>query len=268
MPVQNTKQNKIKKFMGLFNPSTMRGGMALFALVFAIGGGGYLLYKSFAMTGPTSITYSDYNRLSGGSKNVKIVQDYFDNGVNGKVMQISPGGELLFDPPGPTFAIEAKTCYVMRNVDDYLGQGNNATIDIGSYGATKRLTLQPTNYYREFCLTGTSTGGFTTNVKYISGNAKVNVKHKSSYRFISTDYIIVNHGSQWSCDNFTYAMKCTGSLVIQLPNKPNTQKTISIDSSTYITGNGTSLEKLRTAQFPIIANITIDGNRAAMIEVW
>ena len=51
MPQQNKKQNKLKKILGLFNPKTLKGGIALFALVFAIGGGVYFLYRSFAATG-------------------------------------------------------------------------------------------------------------------------------------------------------------------------------------------------------------------------
>lgn len=49
MPV-NKKQSKLKKLVGFFNPKTLKGGIALFALVFAIGGGIYFVYRSFAAT--------------------------------------------------------------------------------------------------------------------------------------------------------------------------------------------------------------------------
>jgi alpha-tubulin suppressor-like RCC1 family protein len=51
MPVQKKKQSKLKKILGFFNPRSLKGGIALFALVFAIGGGVYFVYRSFAATG-------------------------------------------------------------------------------------------------------------------------------------------------------------------------------------------------------------------------
>ena len=44
------KVSKLKKLGKLFNPRSLKGGMALFALVFALAGGGYYVYSSFAST--------------------------------------------------------------------------------------------------------------------------------------------------------------------------------------------------------------------------
>lgn len=49
---------KLSKALRVFNPRSFRGGMALFALVFAITGGGYMAYKSFAAT--TANVSNDY----------------------------------------------------------------------------------------------------------------------------------------------------------------------------------------------------------------
>lgn len=46
------KQSKLRKFIGIFNPTTRKGYMALFVLLFAIFGGGYMLYQSFAASAP------------------------------------------------------------------------------------------------------------------------------------------------------------------------------------------------------------------------
>lgn len=50
MPVQKKKQSKLNKITGLFNPRSLKGGIALFALIFALGGGVYFVYRSFAST--------------------------------------------------------------------------------------------------------------------------------------------------------------------------------------------------------------------------
>jgi len=54
----NTKSRKasgkLSKVLRAFNPRSFRGGMALFALVFAFTGGGYMLYRSFAASLPPS----------------------------------------------------------------------------------------------------------------------------------------------------------------------------------------------------------------------
>jgi hypothetical protein len=47
---KNYKQSKLKKVVTFFNPRSLKGGMALFALVFALSGGGYFVYSSFAAT--------------------------------------------------------------------------------------------------------------------------------------------------------------------------------------------------------------------------
>lgn len=57
------KQSKFKKVVGLFNPRSLKGGMALFALVFAVSGGGYYVYRSFAAV-PVTIFY-DWGDQSG-----------------------------------------------------------------------------------------------------------------------------------------------------------------------------------------------------------
>ena len=51
MPQTTKQQSKLKKLSNFFNPKTLKGGIALFALIFAVTGGGYLLYRSFAATG-------------------------------------------------------------------------------------------------------------------------------------------------------------------------------------------------------------------------
>jgi len=48
--VTSSNKKTLNKLLGFFNPRSLKGGMALFALVFALGGGGYFAYKSFAIT--------------------------------------------------------------------------------------------------------------------------------------------------------------------------------------------------------------------------
>ncbi len=43
-------KNKVRKALGWFKPTTRLKGMLLFALVFAVVGGGILIYKSYAFT--------------------------------------------------------------------------------------------------------------------------------------------------------------------------------------------------------------------------
>lgn len=58
----NTKSRKapgkLSKVLRAFNPRSFRGGMALFALVFALTGGGYMLYRSFAYTSNGKIIFA------------------------------------------------------------------------------------------------------------------------------------------------------------------------------------------------------------------
>lgn len=42
------KQSRVRRMLSALNPRSLKGGMLLFALVFALGGGGYYVYKSFA----------------------------------------------------------------------------------------------------------------------------------------------------------------------------------------------------------------------------
>jgi hypothetical protein len=44
------KQSRTKRILSVFNPRSPKGGMALFALLFAVVGGGFMLYRSFAAT--------------------------------------------------------------------------------------------------------------------------------------------------------------------------------------------------------------------------
>lgn len=46
------RQSKLNKVLGKFNPRNIKGGVALFVLVFALSGGGYYAYKSMAAPGP------------------------------------------------------------------------------------------------------------------------------------------------------------------------------------------------------------------------
>jgi hypothetical protein len=62
-------QNKstLKKLVGAFNPKDLKGGMALFALIFAVAGGGYFAYRSFAATTPllfSTASFSSPNELT------------------------------------------------------------------------------------------------------------------------------------------------------------------------------------------------------------
>jgi Tol biopolymer transport system component len=50
MPAKKKKQSKVRKVLSFFNPKSLKGGMALFALVFAVGGAGFAVYRSFAAT--------------------------------------------------------------------------------------------------------------------------------------------------------------------------------------------------------------------------
>ena len=47
---QTKNVSKLKKLVSAFNPTNFKGGMALFALVFSLAGGGYYTYHSFAST--------------------------------------------------------------------------------------------------------------------------------------------------------------------------------------------------------------------------
>ena len=62
MAIKSTKKSsRLGKVAKFFNPRSLRGGMALFGLVFALGGGGYYAYKSFAASlavYPNQFTYS------------------------------------------------------------------------------------------------------------------------------------------------------------------------------------------------------------------
>jgi len=58
---------KLSKVLRAFNPRSFRGGMALFALVFALTGGGYMLYRSFAASGGVTIPATNL-KLEGGAK--------------------------------------------------------------------------------------------------------------------------------------------------------------------------------------------------------
>jgi len=51
MPVKKLRTKKTNKFLDFFNPKTLRGGIALFMLVFVIAGAAFLIYRSFAGTG-------------------------------------------------------------------------------------------------------------------------------------------------------------------------------------------------------------------------
>ena len=51
MPVKKLRTKKTNKFLEFFNPKTLRGGIALFMLVFVIAGAAFLIYRSFAGTG-------------------------------------------------------------------------------------------------------------------------------------------------------------------------------------------------------------------------
>jgi hypothetical protein len=46
--VARKKQGKLGRVLNFFNPRSLKGGMALFALIFAVAGGGYYVYRSFA----------------------------------------------------------------------------------------------------------------------------------------------------------------------------------------------------------------------------
>lgn len=78
------KQSKLRKIIGVFNPSTRRGGLALFILTFAVIGGGYMMYRSFATT-PTNIVVSYYKYID--SKNV-IPVTYVKNSLGSSTTKI------------------------------------------------------------------------------------------------------------------------------------------------------------------------------------
>ena len=54
MAKAKTKSGRVRRVLKVFNPRSFRGGMALFMLVFAAIGGGYMLYRSFAAGGSQS----------------------------------------------------------------------------------------------------------------------------------------------------------------------------------------------------------------------
>lgn len=55
------KQSKLQKVLNVLNPTTPKKGLLLFAVVFAVIGGGFMAYKSFAASAikpPSSLTHN------------------------------------------------------------------------------------------------------------------------------------------------------------------------------------------------------------------
>lgn len=83
------KQKTSKKIVNLLNPKTLRGGITLFALLFAIIGGGYLLYRSFAATTEQYIIDS-----IGDRREFRINQDYANCEVTTKTRSTPQSADI------------------------------------------------------------------------------------------------------------------------------------------------------------------------------
>jgi hypothetical protein len=91
----NKKSNsKIRNFLSVFNPSTKKGALLIYAVAFAIVGGGYMLYTSFAASPsypPDSLAMrwlrtSSLIKISDNVKgDVQCVSVYGNAGVYGKI---------------------------------------------------------------------------------------------------------------------------------------------------------------------------------------
>lgn len=60
------KVSRLRRIARMFNPRSLKGGLALFALVFAITGGGYYAYRSLAATEVTYMRVMTWNVRYGG----------------------------------------------------------------------------------------------------------------------------------------------------------------------------------------------------------
>ena len=82
------KSSRLGKIAKFFNPHSLRGGMALFALVFALGGGGYYAYNAFAASlPPGALTNGKY------IDNVKA-----SDGITGNISCTSVTGSTGYGP--------------------------------------------------------------------------------------------------------------------------------------------------------------------------
>ncbi|MEK7603076.1 MAG: hypothetical protein AAB459_02445 [Patescibacteria group bacterium] len=104
-----SKNNKkrISKLFSIFNPRSPKGGMALFALIFALAGGGYFAYKSFAITN-TFYYYQSSDGIRHSTGRVLATQN-FDIGslrswlvhsgdINGRYMWYGPYKNYSLSP--------------------------------------------------------------------------------------------------------------------------------------------------------------------------
>jgi hypothetical protein len=253
-----------KKKFNLSNPK-----IAL-AVIFVIAFGSLGVYKllsSSAATGPTRIYYQDYTRISNTSTSVAVADDSYDFASTGKVAKLSSGGTLNYDPP--MTSITTKACYVMRVPGDGFGGGRSATVEIGVQGNKKRLTIQPTKYYREYCvLAADDPNAFQGNVKHISGDP-IFIRHMSMYIAVPVQYQILGRSEGLACTKQGYTHTCSGSISIQRPQKPETAKTIQLNEGTQIDtdyADDQKITQLTSGDLPMDAEILFFNDRP--VQVW
>jgi len=128
------KQSRLKKIIGVFNPTTRKGGMALFVLVFVVVGGGYMAYRSFAHT--LNGTYV----LGPGSPGIMhkvgnkrfAYYDIYPKGTSGWIRYLG-GPNEPFMWYGPNHAVTlgggVQACWTYASVNKS-GVDNTAYIDV------------------------------------------------------------------------------------------------------------------------------------------
>lgn len=102
MPSKKKKSTKSKKLINWLRPSSPAKGMLLFALVFAVLGGGYMTYRSFAFTYSNhsatawSSVYGDINKTGGNG-----IRQYDSNGglSSTKVWRLERGATVKANIP-------------------------------------------------------------------------------------------------------------------------------------------------------------------------
>ena len=141
----NTKSKKapgkLSKVLRAFNPRSFRGGMALFALVFAFTGGGYMLYRSFAYTTPP--------------QNLKAYKNEFQatatDGISAPTDCLASAGQTLYGP--------------LANCIQWSKRSNGSTIGRTGFYSPLTKKFSPTTGW----LTPANTGSYTykcSNIDY------------------------------------------------------------------------------------------------------
>lgn len=149
--------SKLRKLGRLFNPRSLKGGMALFALVFAVSGAGYYVYQSFAATSAEVVVMDKtgiYVAKTDGTSKVNVLPFRGTFMSSGDVRADSSGQKIAYVlhdylPPNNTFALSYYDRVTNTSVELFKIDRNaypDASINNLAWVSSDKLLFDITNY--------------------------------------------------------------------------------------------------------------------------